>query len=615
MSGPIEAVTCAAGEQLNLLAGVRLGRLAADAHVGDDQLVLERTLGMDPAGTVVVDGVTYAYGKLGDGTLGQLVVTTPQGTFFGVQREHLRNAVVVDATRDFSALDFVRRAFFVNTAIGEDLSTLGRQLGVLRAPEVADDEQYRRLIRALAYNPRTTLYGLSQALDIMVGEGQYTIVEDPARPSTVDVYLNASGILDGSPVGKTYLSGTQDLQASDGVFTAAGPLVNLGPLHLTPVSFWTRFGAALPPGGPSDAGALAYDYVGDEGTVSVVDVGPGASAVRLGGPGWYACRAALLPQSTWEAGVQAIVPDAAALSDDDARAFGVRVRTTEGVIGAGCVRVDADTVGLGLADLRDAGFGAGDGALLDGVACTVPAGAPFEMHVQSTGDGLVRLWVDGRAVQVLPNATGVVNGYTGVQGTGMDFGAFAGDGAQVAVLAAGLSADCLTDFAAARTRATVKDAQTLTLAAPPLLRFVGLSLRVRAGEDAAASGLYTITGIGADNDVTVSGLGELPVGDEVDVIIAGASSLSGLETLAPILMPVQPLPFPEARYRLSADEVLSACVYDGVGPINRLLDAGPPPLYPIWPIYAHDPASFVSGYLNQMLAAGVQLRLLPGSAL
>lgn len=85
---------------------------------------------------------------------------------------------VVDYTRIYSGVDKMRRSFLVDFAGGVDLDIVGQNLGVPRPPQLADDEKYRKLIKALAYVPRGTIWVMELVLRAIFGEGNFEIFED-----------------------------------------------------------------------------------------------------------------------------------------------------------------------------------------------------------------------------------------------------------------------------------------------------------------------------------------------------------------------------------------------------------------------------------------------------
>lgn len=158
----------------------------------DDELLVENAIEFaDPAspGRVVLDGVVYFYtGKTANSFTG---ITYDDGTGLiknGVSKQHKSLALVSDYSKAKSALDIYRRSFLVAYATGKDLDIIGRNLGVERPPELIDDDVYRKLISAVAYAPRGTIFAMEQVLDVLLGE---TIISSGTKNAigTGDPYI------------------------------------------------------------------------------------------------------------------------------------------------------------------------------------------------------------------------------------------------------------------------------------------------------------------------------------------------------------------------------------------------------------------------------------------
>jgi hypothetical protein len=68
-----------------------------------------------------------------------------------------------------SAMQNVKRALFVDTAQGADLTTIGDNYGVPRPAQVVSDALYARLLQVLAFLPKTTLATLYRLLTAVFG--------------------------------------------------------------------------------------------------------------------------------------------------------------------------------------------------------------------------------------------------------------------------------------------------------------------------------------------------------------------------------------------------------------------------------------------------------------
>lgn len=206
---------------------------------------------------------------------------------------------VVDLSRTFSALDALRAQMFVDTATGDYLSVLGRNLGVRRAPDLSDDDTFRKLIKAIAYTPRGTLAALRAALEAFFGVGNVRVFEDfPAgRRNTVFVQLLNGITLSATPNGGAYFgltklknlnTGTRQvtLPSAPASPTGEGPPKVVAGVRIAPEGRYDTFGPAplLRPSALTEvpypgAGAVAaWVYSGTaEGTVTSVNTTPGLS--------------------------------------------------------------------------------------------------------------------------------------------------------------------------------------------------------------------------------------------------------------------------------------------------------------------------------------------------
>ena len=92
-------------------------------------------------------------------------------------KTHPAGTLVYDLSRNTSAIDLVRRGVLVNFAVGEDLETIARNLGLERCIGVSQ-EQLRRIIKAVAYLPKQTNEAFRQALLALTDDATaFTITE------------------------------------------------------------------------------------------------------------------------------------------------------------------------------------------------------------------------------------------------------------------------------------------------------------------------------------------------------------------------------------------------------------------------------------------------------
>lgn len=168
-------------------------------------------------------------------------------------------SVVVDISQTYSALDAQRGQFFVDTASGTALSTVGRNLGVLRQPDLDLDDAFRKVIRTLAYAPKGTMYGLEMALTAFFGAGNFRVWEDfpSEKRNTVFIQLLNGIDLFSTAQGRAYLqisaavpldapSKTLTLPAVGASPTSDGPVLAVTGIRLADEGRYDRLAAALP---------------------------------------------------------------------------------------------------------------------------------------------------------------------------------------------------------------------------------------------------------------------------------------------------------------------------------------------------------------------------------
>jgi hypothetical protein len=213
----LEGALSGIGEELNELAGVRLTRLAGPASLGATTIEVETVFEWPAAGTVYIRGKRYTYTS----------VTVAPDAFVGMQEildgvptpatgiaEDLRDlTAVADGSETFSGIENAKRMLFVGTAEGEFLDVIGRNYGLTR-PFGFTDDQYRELIKILAFMPRGTIYAIEQLLDQLVGVGLYTILEDLVNfPNCV--FISLANTLSTDAQGAAYFNQKEELTSSN----------------------------------------------------------------------------------------------------------------------------------------------------------------------------------------------------------------------------------------------------------------------------------------------------------------------------------------------------------------------------------------------------------------
>jgi hypothetical protein len=192
-TGIYEGITSAIGQEINRLGGTRSTRIQAGHPIssGDTTFRVETTTGWESTGFFYLEGVLYKYTGITsspthgtftgishfDGLTAAPISTGPY--ISGAAQDHEVLSEIIDYTRIYSALDQMRRTFLVDYATGSDLDTVGRNIGVLRQPELpSSDSTFRNIIKAIAYSPRGTMYAVELYLTALFGAGNYKIFED-----------------------------------------------------------------------------------------------------------------------------------------------------------------------------------------------------------------------------------------------------------------------------------------------------------------------------------------------------------------------------------------------------------------------------------------------------
>ena len=189
----------------------------------------------------VVPGFPLSVFSAGASTVG-LWNTVPGGTGFidvvstvahasfrvdgarGAEQAHAVLTEVTEYSETYSGFDRARRGFFVETAEGSALSTVGRNLGVDRPSEIPSDLHHRRLIQAKAYAPAGAMIALRHGLEALLGRGNFEIFEDFTKdavgiegiihhPCTVYVRRTNDNELDYR--GKAYVDGEERRPITD----------------------------------------------------------------------------------------------------------------------------------------------------------------------------------------------------------------------------------------------------------------------------------------------------------------------------------------------------------------------------------------------------------------
>ena len=132
--------------------------------------------------------------------------TLTRGVSNSVVKAHPEGTLVYDMSENSSAVDHLRRGFLVDFAIGEDLDIIGRNLGLGKCPGVSQ-EQLRRIIKGVAYLPRTTQHAFLSALEALFGNVADFEVYERTATSPFTVFVKITVDLSNDIRGRFILNG------------------------------------------------------------------------------------------------------------------------------------------------------------------------------------------------------------------------------------------------------------------------------------------------------------------------------------------------------------------------------------------------------------------------
>jgi hypothetical protein len=427
--GLLQAITLAAGEALNALAGLRLTRLTRAVATGDTTIYVERSFGLPDAGAVAIDGVPYTYSTNLDGSLAGIGFTHGGVFVSGAAVAHDIGAQVTDLSVTYSAIDQVTRALFVDTATDSDLSVIGRNLGVLRAPSLADDEQYRALIAVLAYNPRGTMLGLRLVLDTLVGAGNYAITEDlESAPCQVSITVSGALFLNNVSQGKSYLQDVDYDAAKAGALATSVAEYFISSAQLPQDNFYLDLHVTLPDAAtvsprPNAAPAAQFAWVAqsgaseDQGVSILADIGGALSTATdfLEAPGLFHYSGGIAPSSVVRVAGRFAFGIEGSPSSTDGRQFGVLIADGERAIAWGVMQQSEQPIfSIGLID-------ASTGRFVDGLYESISAYQFYDIELRKNAGTTMSLLIDGVTVQTASYTEAAVTTAFGV-----DLGALLG---------------------------------------------------------------------------------------------------------------------------------------------------------------------------------------------
>lgn len=208
-------------------------------QLADTTAEVESTYNWYDSGRVVIDNVDYRYASRTQTTLDGLERWDGETWRAGAAQEHAVLSDVIDISRRTSAIDSYWRRVMVDYATGSDLDAIGRTLSVRRPAALTDDDIYRNLIKAIAYGTRGIMATLEEAMDAILGPGNYELFTDltghvgatSRLNHTCSVYIRVTGDEEVS-VGKTFIDGVEvmPLTASTTLDLGADPVSVTGAL-------------------------------------------------------------------------------------------------------------------------------------------------------------------------------------------------------------------------------------------------------------------------------------------------------------------------------------------------------------------------------------------------
>lgn len=508
--GLLEAVTAAIGEQLNELGGHRSTRLTNPWTAGSSTAFVESTFGWDPSGTFLVAGTTYAYtGKTPASFTG--VTHDEEGTpVVGAKVTYVERSEVIDLSKAYSAIERTIQNFFVNTASGAALSTVGRNVGVPRPAGLEDDDTFRKVIRALAYSPKGTMYAIELALTAFFGAGNFEVWEDfPTYRNTVFIRIIAGLYLASTSTGQAYLTRQETATLNTGTreTVVTGPVTTVQGVRLADEEKTTLFNVDKPSVEldvryVGDAGVAVWKFSGtNEGTdviASAIDGGVTRILDQLAASTTtYLHTARVLPES--EAYFELLlrpltIPSAAGTSGNQ---FAMHLRDSARDVAVGFFDAGGGMVDVGF-------ISTASGSLLDGVAATIPAAEYGSIAIRKNGTDFAQLLVGNAVVQELARTsfdTTVLNEFS--------FGCYSTTltGVEVRVMHASFHASTPTDFWNIRgaTGATTAAATLDTNSAAIVVGDVGKPLRTFDAVTKKNNGAWLVDSVLDADNVTLVG--------------------------------------------------------------------------------------------------------------
>ena len=259
---PLKAVIEAIGEELGALGGRLVTRCRGAHAIGDVTLNVESAYDFPLTGTLLIEGETEPRNYSG------VVLTPGAQQFTGVdalEAAHTDGQEIVDHSLKSSVFETLRRATMVDYADGSDLDRIGRNEGVDRGPLLSDDDDYRELIKVVAWLARSTVHALELVLTALYpSPAVYTIYESLVEHPGV-VFVTLPGRVTAEPRGHAYLP-TEELVAAGGLTTVvvSETPISVASVKTQPVS--QQLPLSVLPSASSPAWTFVAQSAGVEGT-------------------------------------------------------------------------------------------------------------------------------------------------------------------------------------------------------------------------------------------------------------------------------------------------------------------------------------------------------------
>jgi hypothetical protein len=206
----MQAVADAIAEAQNEMAGFHLTRVTSVIAVGQTIWPVESVYEWLDTGQILARGTVYSYTSRSDTALEGITWTDGDTVYTGAAIQIPEEHLITDVTRLRSGVELLRAAILVDLAEGAHLDAVGRNVGVERLPSIPSDDLFREIVKAVAYNPRGTIYGIELLLDAAVGAGNYEIYEDLIEePNKIKISLAVSAALASEFIGKAFLTGAE----------------------------------------------------------------------------------------------------------------------------------------------------------------------------------------------------------------------------------------------------------------------------------------------------------------------------------------------------------------------------------------------------------------------